>query len=128
MSTITITIEDEDGCEVEHKLPSMMEVCDECGGHTYVLCEGMRGHAYSTEEFNESFDDEEQAEYFRYGGMYDVVCHVCKGKNVVPVVDESMLDANQKKLYAEWQEQEEERWQARSMDRMMERAERAFGC
>ena len=59
MSTIEVTYWDADDKEVVLELPARLEVCDYCEGHGTVLCEGMRGHAYSAEEFAEAFDDEE---------------------------------------------------------------------
>lgn len=94
-----LTYINDDGNEETMTLPSKMEVCDDCGGTGFVLCEGMRGHAYSAEEFYEEFDPEEQEAYFTRGGMYDEQCPTCKGKNVVPVVDESVLTPEQKTFY-----------------------------
>ena len=85
---ITFTRENSRGIERAYELPSRFEVCDTCHGTGFELCEGMRGHAYSAEEFTESFDDEERAEYFRPGGCYDVTCSACHGRNVIAVVDE----------------------------------------
>lgn len=111
---IKITLILDDGSEEDHELPSIMEVCDDCNGETYVLCEGMRGAAYSREDFEESFDEEEREHYFRRGGMYDVLCPTCNGKNVVPVVDEAHLTPEQKEIFQAWEAQEEEqgRWDA----------------
>jgi len=111
---IEITYENDEGEEVSVELPSKMEVCDECNGETYVLREGMRGHAYSAEEFAESFDEEEQAEYFTRGGIYDEICPCCKGKNVIPVVDEEKLTPEQKVHFTAWEESEAQkaRWNA----------------
>jgi RecJ-like exonuclease len=126
--TITISIAGDDE-EIEHELPSKNEVCSECSGEGYVLCEGMRGHAYSAEEFNEAFyDDEDKAEYFRRGGKYDVTCHVCKGKNVVPVVDENQLTKEQKEIYKVYLEQEESRQEDEANYRAECRMERVMGC
>ena len=104
--------------ESEHEFPSRFEVCDACEGHGMVLCEGMRGYAYSAEEFAESFDDEEREEYFKRGGRYDVTCDVCRGARVVPVVDEKLLTPKQKALYKIWLKNERDRagWDAE--DRM----------
>lgn len=120
---ITITILNDDDSEEEHNLPSTNEVCGECGGDGFVLCEGMRGHAYSQEEFAESFDEEEAAEYFTRGGRYDQQCPCCKGKNVVPIVDEKRLTAEQKVLFERWNEQEEQKARWDSEDRATMRME-----
>lgn len=124
---ITVTIHNyDDDSEAEHEFPSKMEVCDECQGESYVLCEGMRGHAYSREEFEEAFDDEDREHYFRRGGKYDVICPSCKGKNVIAVVDEDKLTPEQKVLFEEYQEQESERHRMDAEDRHTMRME--SGC
>lgn len=101
-----LTYINDDDEEVTMDLPSKMEVCPDCDGHGTTLCEGMKGHAYSAEEFAEDFDPEEQGEYFKRGGMYDVQCSTCKGKNVVPVVDEEELTPAQKEFYEAYCEYE----------------------
>ena len=80
----------DNGTEVELTLPGKFEVCDRCEGHGTHLNPSIGEHAYTPEEFAESFDDEERAEYFRHGGMYDVQCEECHGQRVVLVVDESL--------------------------------------
>jgi uncharacterized protein YbaR (Trm112 family) len=127
---ITVTVELEDGTEDEFDLPSKMVVCPECNGETYVLCEGMRGHAYTSEEFYEEFDDEGREEYFRRGGIYDVICPTCKGKNVVASIDEDACNRNErlKEILALWNEQEESRYQADADMRAEMRMERMMGC
>lgn len=123
MSTITVTFQDEDGEEHSETFPCRMEVCDECHGEGYVLTEGMRGYAYSAEEFCEAFEPEEQEEYFRPGGRYDVTCPTCKGKNVVPVVDEEKLSTEQKKAYALYLESQDREAAYRAEERATRRAE-----
>jgi len=76
------------GDKIELSLPGKFEVCPGCEGHGTRLCEGMRGEAYTTEEFYESFDDEQAEEYFKRGGRYDVTCEECQGARVIAVVDE----------------------------------------
>lgn len=125
MITITITIDDE---EVEHSLPSKKEVCSDCNGEGYVLCEGMRGHAYSMEEFNEAFDEEDRAAYFQRGGKYDVVCTTCNGNNVVDVIDEENLNTSQKEIYNIYSKQEEQRAAEERMYEAECRMERMMGC
>jgi hypothetical protein len=111
---LKVTYENDEGEEVELELPSKMEVCWDCEGHGTVLTEGMRNHAYSMEEFRESFDEEEAQEYFTRGGRYDVQCPTCHGANVMPVVDEEHIPENLKAQYAEYQKHEEQkaRWDA----------------
>ena len=100
---------DEGNTETEITVPGKMEVCPECEGTGYVLCEGMRGHCYTSEEFAEAFDDEEREEYFKRGGRYDVACPSCKGKNVVAVPDLDHCTAEQKAQLEVWEEQEADR-------------------
>jgi hypothetical protein len=100
MTTITLTYLNDDDDEIELDLPYRMEVCGNCEGHGTVMNESMRNHAYSREEFEETFfEDEDREQYFKRGGIYDVVCTACHGKNVVPVVDEERLTEEQKAQY-----------------------------
>jgi len=106
-----------------------MEVCSECDGHGFVLAEGMRGYAYSQEEFEETFEDEnDRHEYFRRGGIYDQQCPVCHGKNVVPVIDEEQIPDNLKAQYEEFQKADERRARYEAEDRATSRMERMMGC
>lgn len=111
MSQMSITLYDEDGTETEHQLPSKMEVCPRCEGHGTHLTPSIGEHAYSAEEFYESFSEpEDREEYFKRGGIYDVTCYTCKGANVIQVVDEDacLRDEKLKSIFLSWQEQEEE--------------------
>lgn len=121
----TITIEDDDGNETEHELPCKMEVCDDCEGHGFVLNESMRYHAY-TQEDEEMHDPEFLEEYFKRGGIYDVQCPTCKGRNVVAVIDREACekDPKLKDILAQWDEQEENRAQADAEIRAEQRMER----
>lgn len=86
---INITITTVDDGDVELELPAKVEVCWRCKGHGTHLTPSIGEHAYSMEEFNEAFDDDEDKDaYFQRGGMYDVTCHECHGKNVIKVVDD----------------------------------------
>lgn len=85
---ITITYTNPDDEEVEETLPAHNVVCDRCNGNGTHLRGGLEGAAYTMEQFHEAFDEEDRAEYARYGGKYDETCRTCKGKNVVMVVDE----------------------------------------
>ena len=77
------------GEEVEAELPSHMVVCSTCQGHGTHLNPSIGQHAYTAEEFRESFYEEEAEEYFRRGGRYDVQCETCKGLRVVEEVDQA---------------------------------------
>jgi len=109
-NTITVTLTDDCGDDVDHELPARFEVCPRCEGHGTHLNPSIGEHVYSAEEFYESFPEpEDRAEYFKRGGIYDVTCQECRGHRVVPVVDEARLDEAQKKVHAEWLKQEEDR-------------------
>jgi hypothetical protein len=113
--TITVTIEDEDGEEVQHELPAKNEVCDRCEGYGTHLNPNIGNHAYTREEFDEAFDDDESREqYFKRGGIYDVSCEVCHGNRVVQQVDEDRLTPEQRVVFDEYRDHQEQcaRWDA----------------
>lgn len=111
--------EDETGEEEELELPSKFEVCSRCEGHGTHLTPSIGEHAYTREEFDEAFDDEEsRAAYFQRGGMYDVTCHECAGKRVVEVVDEERCRSGELALVlARYLKQERQRAQDEADDR-----------
>jgi hypothetical protein len=117
---LTIELNDEEtGDDVAHDLPAKFEVCPTCEGKGSHVNPSIDSHGISREEFDA--DPEFEEAYF--AGRYDVTCHECKGQRVVLVVDESKLNASQKDLYAEWQEQEacHARWDREdAMTRRME--------
>lgn len=107
MRQITVTLYNDDGEEQQVTFPAKNEVCLECEGEGYVLREGMRG-AYTAEEFNEAFSDEEDREaYFTRGGKYDEICPCCKGRNVVLVPNVEHMTAEQKAQFTAWEAQQE---------------------
>lgn len=94
--SIMVEMEDEQGNIFEHELPTKKAVCDECEGHGTVLHPDIANHAYSREEFEEAFSEEDEREaYFKRGGMYDVQCPQCNGLRVVDVVDEEKAKLTQ---------------------------------
>jgi hypothetical protein len=109
--------------DVKVLLPARFEVCDDCEGHGTVLNESMRSHCYTTDEFNEVFDDDDREHYFRHGGKYDVVCPTCAGKRVVPALDEANLTVAQRAAYEQVQETERRRARDRADDERTMRAE-----
>jgi len=121
---ISFTAHDEDGDDIEHMLPAKYEVCSNCEGTGTHLREGMRGHAYTAEEMSD-FDDEERAEYFKPGGIYDVPCDTCKGERVEKVIDESACETDEQKesLQAYY-----DKIQRDHDDDAESRAERRMGC
>jgi hypothetical protein len=97
MATKHFTVENDDGDEIQVELPVHFEVCPRCEGEGTHLHESIGQHAYTVEEFNEEFDDEERAEYFKRGGRYDVVCSECGGQRVISVVDEEKCVTDEQK-------------------------------
>jgi len=116
----------DDGEEVEIKLPHTREVCSQCEGFGTTLNPSIGEHAYSAEEFAESFDDDESREqYFKRGGIYDVQCHECHGAKVINVLaEEECKTEEQKEALRCIQEAEKSDYQCR----MEEESERRFGC
>ena len=108
---------DDEGEEITHSFPAVNEVCDRCEGFGTHLNPSIGNHAYSREEFEESFDEEEQEEYFRHGGRYDVQCEVCNGNKVILVVDELHLFNEDIELYKQYKESQEQlaRWDAEDL-------------
>ena len=86
--TIQFTHVTSGGVEHVHELPAAFEVCPGCDGHGAHLHPAIREHAYTQDEFNEAFSDEdERAAYFTPGGRYDIECETCHGRRVVRVID-----------------------------------------
>lgn len=96
-------------------VPARFEVCPECNGTGKVLCDGLRGVAFSSEEMSEDPDFSES--YF--GGHYDVQCDQCNGRNVVKVADEERMSKRQLLLWNLYQDQQSEREYSRSYERRM---------
>lgn len=113
----TATVFDEDDSETEITLPGKHAVCPNCEGHGTHLTPSIRDHAYSREEFEEAFYDEEEREaYFQRGGMYDVTCETCGGRRVVVVADESRCSPAQLADLERWRQQEQERQRSAAED------------
>lgn len=94
-----------EGEEETHIIPSKMEVCGMCDGKTYILNRSIGEHAYSSEEFEEAFsDDEDREAYFTRGGKYDIICTECHGKNVVDIIDEEACTPEQMKIVERYYE------------------------
>jgi DnaJ-class molecular chaperone len=130
-SSMTITISGSDGREYTHEWPAKFAVCDDCEGHGTVLTESIRQHAYSREEFEEAFDDDESREaYFKRGGMFDVPCPTCKGNRVVREVDKERVSfmRHGKKLLELWEKSEWARLEDEAAYRAECEMERRMGC
>jgi hypothetical protein len=110
----------QDGEEVTVKLPHKNEVCPRCEGHGTHLNPNIGLHVYTPEEFEESFpEDEDKQQYFQRGGIYDVPCEQCGGKNVILVVDGDACTSPELKEHLKlFLAYEEERIQDEADDRM----------
>ena len=111
------------GDEVFH-FPFKHEVCGGCDGYGTHLNPSIGEHAYTVEEFRDEFDEEGRREYFKREGIYDVVCHTCGGKRVIPVIDEDALDEEERNEYRAYLEYLEE---DRAF-RLMQESERRMGA
>lgn len=122
---MTVTYMTDEGEDVEEELPCRKEVCPRCDGHGTHLTPSIGEHAYTQEEFEREYDDEEsRAAYFQRGGMYDVQCCRCHGDNVVEVVDEARCTTEeQKRILKAWKKAERDR----ERDEREERHERMMG-
>ena len=90
-------------------VPARYEVCDDCDGEGAVLHEALRAHAYTMDEFHETFDDEDAAEYMKGGaGIYGVPCPTCHGARVRLMPDEDRLSARQRLILDAVRRQEDE--------------------
>lgn len=86
----------------ERELPYKMEVCDLCRGHGTHVNPSIDSHGLTSEDFDE--DPGFREEYF--AGAYDQTCNKCGGMRVVPVADESKMDALTRNLWKQQQEEE----------------------
>ena len=121
---IELTWYNEDNEEVTHSFPAHNIVCERCEGFGTHLTPSIGEHAYSSEEFYEAFSEpEDREQYFSRGGIYDVQCETCHGKNVVAVVDEDKLNDDQKKMYLEYCDHERVRAEWDHEDRQTFRME-----
>lgn len=127
MKNLLFSWEDDDG-EHQVELPARFEVCSRCEGHGSHLNPSIGEHAYSVEEFCDSFDEEERQQYFTRGGIYDVICEECQGQRVISVVDESQLTAEQKAVFGRYTKYQEAKAKDDAIWRAEVAAERAMGC
>lgn len=107
---IKLTIPHDNGDEHVESVPAKHEVCDECEGHGTILNPAIGRYAYSQEEFEASFpDDESKAQYFTRGGIYDVKCPGCNGMRVIVVPNEEAASKREKRVIRRWRKEKERR-------------------
>ena len=102
----------------EIKLPTVVVVCYRCGGRGMHTNPAIDGNGISSEEMHER-GEEFLEDYL--GGLYDITCQECNGRNVVEEVDEAKLDPATLKEWRQWLQDEADVY-------AMEAAERAYGC
>lgn len=103
LQEIVFTYENEDGEEVEGRLPARYEVCPRCDGEGSHTNPNIDGNGITASEWAE-WDEEDRDNYM--SGVYDVSCEKCGGLRVVPVVDDGRAD---KALLAAYEESENAR-------------------
>lgn len=111
--TIAVVIEKEDEEEETLVFPAKMEVCDLCQGRGSHVNPSIDSNGLSQEDFDE--DPNFREEYM--SGVYDVACHSCHGKRVIPVIDEDNLSKEQKthleKVHEKQRREAEDRYERR---------------
>jgi len=124
---ITFYREDDNGEEIEVclSLPAKFEVCPECEGHGKVDHPAF-SDGITASEWEEDWDYEDRENYMN--GLYDVVCPECNGKRLIVVVNEYLLDDEQKKLYDEWCDCQAAAAEFDYYCRMEQESERRMGC
>ncbi len=98
----TVKCEDEDGEIHEVIVKVCYEVCPTCHGKGKHVNPSIDCNGLSSEDFYE--DPDFRDEYF--GGMYDVTCFECHGKNVVPCLDRNNNDPSVIKMIDDKLEQD----------------------
>lgn len=109
--------------EVTLRLPARFEVCDLCNGKGTTVNPSIDAGGLSQEDFDEDPDFEE--EYF--SGMYDIPCPQCRGKRVIPVINEAAMSKEQKAAYDEYTEEQQEIAKDNYADRRTYMAEMGWG-
>ena len=99
MPKIKFTYVNEEGYEEEAELPAYYEVCSRCRGEG--VHDNPNFNGFTSEDFD---DDPDFLDDYKHG-VYDVVCTVCKGKRIVPVVDERKANPRLLKIYNDVQQQ-----------------------
>ena len=123
--TYTVTLNKDDSDELIVEVAGKYDVCPCCEGTGKVLAEGLRGVAFTEDDFSEAGPDFRE-EYF--SGRYDVQCSECHGLRVVIVPDEQFMSEIEKAQLQQWHEDRAESARIDAMfDAEME-AERRAGC
>src|SRR5262245_4664368 len=124
MPTLKVTLMG-DVQELEVEFPATYEVCTDCRGEGRTLLDGLRGAAFTREDFDREFDDEAREAYFDSSSHYHRDCRTCGGKRVELQVDRGACQADRRlrRYLALWNRQQGRRnaWDAEDRrTRMME--------
>ena len=92
-----VSWEDDDGDEIETEFAIKFCVCQRCRGKGSHCNPSIDGNGLTREDFAEDPDFAE--DYFR--GVYDLPCHECDGRRVVPEMasDPDKLEGEQAEAY-----------------------------
>lgn len=119
MPTVQHKIYDDEGEVQTVTFPANYEVCWRClgeGKHVNPSIDGPGGLG------QEDFDADPDFEEAYFSGLYDVICHTCEGRRVLPVIDEDRLDEEQKaqlvRLHMQWDDEAASRHES-EMERRM---------
>jgi hypothetical protein len=91
-----INLYDDDGNVI--KLPMQRIVCPRCHGDGKHTNPNVDGNGLDP---NDPDLDEEFWENYK-GGLYDVTCEECGGRNVIDEVDVDVLEATDPELFKQW--------------------------
>lgn len=118
--TAEVEVEADDGEMYIELLPIKYEVCGTCEGRGSHVNPSIDCGGLTSDDF---YDDPDFEEGYR-SGHYDVTCYGCNGKRVMPVINDSCLNAAQRRAveYIEECAQYEAEYQAQC------RMERMMGC
>lgn len=108
-----------DGDQIVLAVPTRWEICGGCDGEGMRLCDGLRGVAFTREDFDRDWSRDEQDQYF--SGGYDVGCSECSGSGKVKVLSMASVPESLSKEVEAWQERQAYYdWESAQ--------ERAMGC
>ena len=93
---IDFTYEDDDGDEVEARLPAAWAICPTCAGEGRYVNPAIDGHGLSHDELYNDWDEDQRRAYFE--GRYDVACEAKCTDGKILVVATTCLTPAQAEL------------------------------
>lgn len=91
-----ILVDDGESDETEVEIPIEFGVCGTCDGKGRHVNPSIDAHGITEDEWGQWSSDEQE---FYMSGGYDVECHECAGKRVVPIPVEAHMTDEQKKAW-----------------------------